>query len=671
MRIHILTKLSTALGFVLMAMVFSTGVAQASIIHSYVCADWSLSGSAGCSSNILSFTTSCSAANNGSGNTIYDISNGGAGQTVYVTATLSSYATPIRYGCYGSVTNCSFTAFANAGANNEVAMSVPAESGGGNFAYLVIDNNSGAGSGDVATICVDNDGTSCTAGGGGGGGAPPGQSFVLDTIPVFSVLSNEAGPLQFNQPVSNVDFSRVGTAKQLTIYASFHVSSTFTDAPLTGAIILSSGECDFTMGTTTTYTPGDYSGYVDMIGSCDLSLVDQNSYIAVARHVSNVDVLNVGGSATQYQTYPFVHGGSPDRQINGIFNMGFRLLSDVDSTTGTLTRIIDTFPANNATVATSTAFQYSAYYYVSPLDMNPPLFLRLHLFNSQFQESQQVGPIFALGAGGKTSVDFTDDYPVSASGYAQATSTYPVLQVGDYVLEASIIQKGTSILGFEFGGKVYTTDTISFTVSTSTGYDNLAAEIKSQAVALGSLTAPSGSCNPLNFNASQCVALLFNPPASGQTMADEVGQVLAKPPWGYATRAVQLLSGQASSTSCNLDIATGQTLCAAVSSDLPTLNINLNDTHLASVKNVNNLNLTPWGELMTGTSILATATSTKDGETFEQIVEPGWNFLVVFIFGFGMVVQLLGVPYGSGIEKQGRYEDYRQRRAARRILKRR
>jgi len=151
--------------------VFGGQRVQAAIIHNYTCADWSVQGSATCTADVVTFTTlnTQSMANNGSGNTMIDLSNSGVGSIVYVTATVSPSAGTLKFFCGGSMSNCSLSSFTS-GLNSEKQMIVGSQGGGG-FAYLILTNDTGSAAGTVSSICVDDDGTSCTGGGGGGGGS--------------------------------------------------------------------------------------------------------------------------------------------------------------------------------------------------------------------------------------------------------------------------------------------------------------------------------------------------------------------------------------------------------------------------------------------------------------------------------------------------------------------
>jgi hypothetical protein len=207
------------------------------IFNNYTCAShwtgsWAV-GSVTCSSDTLHFTTADTqqAANNGTGNTLIDISNSGAGRIVYLTLDNGSATGNLKYGCFGSATNCSFSNL-SAGHNSELILSVPVQSTGGNFAYLVFQNNSGTAAGDISNICIDDDGTSC-----GGSGA---SSSTVNRLAKFTTTTQTLGDSLFSDDGSNITLTAGNLFMQI------------------GSIIdtLTSGILNFGTATATTMTFG-------------------------------------------------------------------------------------------------------------------------------------------------------------------------------------------------------------------------------------------------------------------------------------------------------------------------------------------------------------------------------------------------------------------------------
>ena len=140
--------------------------AEAAIIfNGYTCADHfsgaALSGGATCSGTTLTFSSSAtqSAANNGSGNTLINIYVG-AGVKPFVSVTTANQTGSLQMRCFGDTANCDNVNL-TAGVNTEVALTSPTQLV---FEYIVFGNNGNTATGDIdlSTLCIDDDGTSCT-----------------------------------------------------------------------------------------------------------------------------------------------------------------------------------------------------------------------------------------------------------------------------------------------------------------------------------------------------------------------------------------------------------------------------------------------------------------------------------------------------------------------------
>lgn len=156
------------------------------------------------------------------------------------------------------------------------------------------------------------------------------------------------------------------------------------------------------------------------------------------------------------------------------------------------------------------------------------------------------------------------------------------------------------------------------------------------------------ACNPfvatipyfnLSWSLTDCLFDLFQPlPVAWSGVFDPLEtSFLTRAPWGYVTRFVAIASGTATST-------------------LPTITIpipSISSTGINYSSPTGTLDLTPWNDLMGTTSMLGSATSTTNGETFRQITEPGWNIFVLVSFAILVIHELLGFvkPKEKGKQK--------------------
>jgi len=318
--------------------------------------------------------------------------------------------------------------------------------------------------------------------------------------------------------------------------------------------------------------------------------------------------------------------------------------------TETVTAIISMIPEPDSLISTSTTEVIGVTGFVQQSDFtdSTTVYIRWR---------QQTG----VGVGDNSDLEEWGEYEYLVTNFGNFTATTSLdnldLHTGEYLAYAELRNPKFSILGYDmFWYSVVEPVMWRFTVSTSTEADKDSVIMLMNTTGIGivnasttaSISTSTSMCASLtNFNLVGCVKMLFTPdPDSVEQMKGQAMSVLELFPWGYATRAIALVSGVASST----DIGS-TTIAGGVSSDLPSLNISLADTGLASAVGVEEINLTPWSMLMSEESILGTATSPKDGKTFREITEPYWNFLVVFMFGFSMVLQLLGINVVGGAEQ--------------------
>jgi hypothetical protein len=150
-------------------------------------------------------------------------------------------------------------------------------------------------------------------------------------------------------------------------------------------------------------------------------------------------------------------------------------------------------------------------------------------------------------------------FPIVSSGAFSFSTTSPALGGGTYTMNTQIMT-GTwlgSVLNF-FGFGAYATQdvrtslTTSFTAAAPNGFDILVASTTaSMSTYLASSTISMAACGvSFDFNVTDCLNLLFVPQPQfiGQQLGALKNGFLSYAPWGYLTRTIVILSGQASST---------------------------------------------------------------------------------------------------------------------------
>lgn len=195
-----------------------------------------------------------------------------------------------------------------------------------------------------------------------------------------------------------------------------------------------------------------------------------------------------------------------------------------------------------------------------------------------------------------------------------STSTGVALPPDIYTMTTSIIRPSsifgvTSIFGITLGNEIIVSTTTRFTVGSTTLTQEL---INSNAASwiIGATTtqAFATSCNPISgsFSVSDCLVYLFLPNQNDLQALIAFAQtnILARAPWGYASRLVTILTDTASSTA---------------STDLPTYVINFpsssplyNDPMTFNMQEM----------LDTGSSTLNGVTDPISGKTAKEILEP-------------------------------------------------
>lgn len=218
------------------------------------------------------------------------------------------------------------------------------------------------------------------------------------------------------------------------------------------------------------------------------------------------------------------------------------------------THIIAAIPDNGETVASSTSGIIGALINVNTDQWTQALaqnagnwFVRLTL--TPPIKPNVLGGAFASGQ----SISFT--FPITDSGISTLATTTDLSTFGNYTESIQIVQPSwasTYLSWFGFSGTVLDSTTTRFTVGIPTGFDKLNASSTSIIDQFLASTSPQliASCASFtSFDLADCLNLLFIPqPSTFSYVLADVQGILQFAPWGYATRAITILSGSATSS---------------------------------------------------------------------------------------------------------------------------
>lgn len=330
----------------------------------------------------------------------------------------------------------------------------------------------------------------------------------------------------------------------------------------------------------------------------------------------------------------------------------------------TQTRIDYTSPPSGSNVSSTTPITLLAGGYVEPEvailtgTNTSKLQIRWNVY-SNTQSNNCIDVICIVGgAGGVAGYNFYSgvdalDFEGQLFNVASTTGDYIPL-TGYYTLTTSIIVPNTywglsDFFGIGFGDQVIVSTTTQFTVGTpsagQTALNNihLSGQRAAEALSATSSEVSLAGCSPLTFDISSCMASLFFPSTSQLSSLFEglKNGLFSAMPWGYITRFMVIASGNATTT-------------------LPSLVFHFADAPppLDTITSGATLDLTPWPYLLGTTSMLSRATSTATGQTFRQIVEPGWNMFVYLCFFMLVVHEILGIVFPTnGFGSRGALSD--------------
>ena len=216
----------------------------------------------------------------------------------------------------------------------------------------------------------------------------------------------------------------------------------------------------------------------------------------------------------------------------------------------TNTRIVDFAPPEGTTTPANIPVTFSMHAYINPADIGNIIGVKLELHNidqnillGQLTSFFDPNDIYLFQGQATTSGDFY-------------FSTSTLLAAGNYRINATLTR--SYVNGFFQNPFSSINQDIShqFIVGTSTfiGHISQASFSEVQSI-FASSTATStaalaGTCNPLSFSATSCLAFLFVPDAGqlSDTIHSAKDAIFARAPWGYFTRFYTILTTSATSS---------------------------------------------------------------------------------------------------------------------------
>lgn len=400
--------------------------------------------------------------------------------------------------------------------------------------------------------------------------------------------------------------------------------------------------------TTTAVLSSNGSGYTIIGGDLNTSITLNPSYyyfIWVSTFLPSGEHLT-GTSATlgagNTYTYGYTYSTSP-------VNTFWYEMNDQTENTSYQTNITTTTPYNTQTVASSTTFTIGSTGYITTNDfISNQTYLKIKLQrNTDYINQTAYNAYWAVGSPQCIGILgifnlFCFNSPqeaeggtyLSSSGSYSWSTTTPITADGRYTMTQELHTAAYSLFGLSFGDKTLYATTTTFTVNTLTSADQLIDSVASSTLAIQSNI--SNKCNIISFDLLSCISGLFIPTAQDfkPTLDNLKTNVLTVAPWGYVTRFMSIVAGTATST-------------------LPSLIIDFSHAPPAEAALASgaSLNLTPWDKLMGPGSIFSQATSTYDGKSFRDIVEPGWNMFIGVLFGIIIITEIIGIGNNFELRK--------------------
>lgn len=311
------------------------------------------------------------------------------------------------------------------------------------------------------------------------------------------------------------------------------------------------------------------------------------------------------------------------------------------------------YASSTQAIATSTTFAFGSDGYISPADYQPGAYVENLYQNDDYD---QVASALCSIGGCRTQ----NKYPISASGsYSVSTST-DIERIGNYTMTTDIkVPVSVNVFNFfsfnvpsflPFSEKVLVSTTTNFQVSQPSSLDIVKNKLGQTYLAVGITNhASSTAATLVSGCAFTSITGIFDLTSQNNIFSCVVGFVSAslipsaqqleaiaanfqasigvRPPIGYITRFSAIVSGQAIGTS---------TLPGLTISVPPILGLGTESATFPV-----------WTNLMGSTSPFGMATSSvaRGSKTFRQIVEPGWDIIVLTILAFLIIWDALKIKH--------------------------
>jgi hypothetical protein len=305
----------------------------------------------------------------------------------------------------------------------------------------------------------------------------------------------------------------------------------------------------------------------------------------------------------------------------------------------TTTQITTVTPGDTSTIATSSAATFGATGFVAASDFTSGMFV-------QIKYAPYVAAFESNGA--SPALSFTTvDFPISASGDFDFSTTSPALTVGKYTMQtsiqsASVANNFLNLVGFgqfaTFG--INTSTSTTFIAAELNGYDIYNASTTASVDAyLASSTISAASCTSFTgFNLQDCFNLLLIPQAAQveTVMSSFKDGFLSYAPWGYVTRFITILSDNGTST-------------------IPAISIETPLGRPGSPEYTDgSFTFDPGDMLAGGDALLNTVTAPYGGGgNFQQVMEPFVQLAIGLSVLMAIVYDLLGMVGHKRMEKRG------------------
>jgi len=301
-----------------------------------------------------------------------------------------------------------------------------------------------------------------------------------------------------------------------------------------------------------------------------------------------------------------------------------------------ITRIIETYPANNATTSTSSATTFGANGFVHQDDYEDGSYIRIRY------AQQSTGQ----AAVGNPDLLFTElELPISASGFFDVSTTSVVDRAGRYIMNTSIETPSitSDILNFlGFGqfatfGILSATSTV-FIVDHLTAFDIFVASTTQSILDVyASSTVSFESCTSwTGFSLLDCLNLLFVPPIGPiqEALSNFKDVFLSYVPWGYLTRFISILA--TSYATSTMPVFSAQ-VAMGNPSDVATFEWDIGDM------------------ISGGSTLLDSFTDPHHGLTFREVVQPilrvGLAILLIVIL-IKDLLRGVGAAHTSGADRR-------------------